>query len=310
MNDKPVPCKRFIMHVYPASHVCAHDREYRRDLLGNPTTILSMKWKSFHHPDISLPIIRRRAGEELIALLAGTSELLLSGGRNTLYKGCYPNTHAYVSGVSRLRKMGLIATQKTAGSLPALKLTPAAKKKLPPYLHPHKFWNKRWGKLWYILMFDVPEKDRSYRDTLRSFLKQRRFGCLQRSVWVTPWDVRAEYDDLNRTACVDSVAFLFEARTVLGFGNQSVVREAWGFNHVNKVQHLYIEFANENLIRMDQESCSGNELVQLLRMDNLAYAQAMSIDPLLPEELHPENYKGPRVALLHDELSRRISEKL
>ncbi len=227
-----------------------------------------------------------------------------------MYKGCYPNTHAYITGVSRLRKMGLIATQKKDGSLPALKLTPDAKKRLPPYLHPHEFWNKNWGKLWYILMFDVPEKNRSYRDTLRSFLKQRRFGCLQRSVWVTPWDVRADYDDLNRVASVDSVAFLFEARTVLGFGNQSVVRDAWGFNQINKVQYLYIAFANENLMRLNQESHSEGELIQLLRMDNLAYAQAMSIDPLLPEELHPENYEGPRTAQLHDELSRRVCEKL
>ncbi len=269
-----------------------------------------MNWKRFHHPDISLPIIRRRAGEELLTLLAGTSELVLSGGRSTLYKGCYPNTRAYDSGISRLQKMGLIATQKGDGSLPSLKLTSAAKNKLPPYLQPNKFWNKRWGKLWYILMFDVPEKDRPYRDTLRNFLKQRHFGCLQRSVWVTPWDVRAEYDDLNRTACVDSIAFLFEARTVLGFGNQSVVREAWKFNRINEIQQLYIGFANENLTRLKESSCSESELVQLLRIDNLAYAQAMSIDPLLPEELHPEDYDGPRVAQLHLEISQQASEYL
>lgn len=269
-----------------------------------------MKWKTFHHPDISLPVIRRKAGEELLSLLAGTAELMLSGGKSTLYKTCYPSMSAYTSGISRLRKMGLISTQKTDGSLPALKLTSEAKKQLPPYLQPNKLWNKRWGKLWYILMFDVPEKERSYRDTLRNFLKQRHFGCLQRSVWVTPRDVRADYDDLNRVASVDSVAFLFEARTVLGFGNQSVVREAWGFNRIHKIQQLYIEFANENLTRLKEGSCSESELIQLLRMDNLAYAQAMSIDPLLPEELHPESYEGPRVVQLHLEISRQAGEHL
>ncbi len=269
-----------------------------------------MKWKTFHHPDISLPIIRRKAGEELLTLLAGTSELVLSGGRSTLYKSCYPNTHAFDAAVCRLRKKGLISKMPTDRSLPSIQITPEAGKTLPPYLNPEKFWNKKWGKLWYILMFDVPEATRSYRDTLRTFLKQRNFGCLQKSVWVTPWDVRPEYDDLNRAACVDSVAFLFEARTVLGFGNQSVVREAWNFSRINQVQQLYIQFAEENLEKLTLESTQESDIAQLVRMDHLAYAQAMSIDPLLPETLHPEDYAGPRVAHLHNELSSRAINHL
>ena len=269
-----------------------------------------MQWLPFHHPNISLPVIRRKAGEELMTLLAGTTELVLSSGLSTIYRGCYPNTRAFDASVSRLRKKGLIATSKTDGSLPSLNLTHEAKAKLPPYYNPHKFWNRRWNKWWYVLMFDVPEIDRPYRDTLRAFLKQRQFGCLQKSVWVTPLDIRADYDDLNRAASVDSVAFLFEAKTVLGFGNQSVVREAWNFNRIDRIQELYIQFANENLTRLNKTSVPENGILQLLRMDNLAYSQAMSIDPLLPEELHPASYAGMRVAELHRELTCWAIEKI
>ena len=269
-----------------------------------------MNWKPFHHPDVSLPVIRRKISEELITLLAGTSELVLSRGLSSIYGGCYPNTHAFHTSVSRLRKKGLITSSQNDGSLPSLKLTSEAKAKLPAYYSPHKFWNRKWNKWWYILMFDVPEKERSYRDTLRAFLKQRHFGCLQRSVWVTPTDVRADYDDLNKAASVDSVAFLFEAKTVLGFGNQSVVREAWDFRNINRVQELYVQFAGENLKQLQKEAVSENEILQLLRMDNLAYAQAMSNDPLLPKELHPTGYTGPQVADLHQKLSRQAIEKI
>jgi len=55
---------------------------------------------------------------------------------------------------------------------------------------------------------------------------------------------------------------------------------------------------------------SENEILQLLRMDNLAYAQAMSNDPLLPKELHPTGYTGPQVADLHQKLSRQAIEKI
>lgn len=269
-----------------------------------------MSWEPFHHPDISLPVIRRRACDELITLLASTSELLLSRGLSTVYGSCYPSRSAYHSAVSRLRKRGLITTENSRGDLPTLKLTSSANERLPPYYHPHKFWNKKWNKLWYILMFDVPEKKRAYRDNLRTFLKKNKFGCLQKSVWVTPNDVRADYDDLNRAASIDSVAFLFEARTVLGFGAQSVVRESWNFHIINQIQHRYIQVTEENLRRLNETSHAEPEILDLLHMDNQAYAQSMSIDPLLPRELYPAEYQGIRVANLHKELSSRTIEKL
>jgi phenylacetic acid degradation operon negative regulatory protein len=269
-----------------------------------------MQWKPFHHPDISLPVIRRRACDELVALLAGAAEVVLSRGLITLYKSCYPNQRAFNASVTRLEKAGLIARSKSNGTLPKITLTDTAYKTLPAYLHPQTQWNKRWNKWWYILMFDVPENQRSYRDTLRVFLKKRRFGCLQKSVWVTPRDVRADYDDLNRAAGVDSVAFLFESRTVLGFGNQSVVKEAWDFKSINRLQEYYLLFAGENLNQLKQTPVTENGILQLIRMDNLAYAQAMSGDPLLPKELHPPDYVGMRAAETHQALLSQAIRRL
>ncbi len=269
-----------------------------------------MQWKPFHHPDISMPVIRRRACDELVTLLAGAAEIVLSRGLSTLYKSCYPNRRAFDASVTRLEKAGLIARSKSDGTLPEIALTDTARKALPAYLYPQKQWNKRWNKWWYILMFDVPESQRAYRDTLRGFLKKRRFGCLQKSVWVTPRDVRADYDDLNRAACVDSVAFLFESRTVLGFGDQSVVQEAWDFKTINLLQEQYLLFADENLNRLKQVTVTENGISQLIRMDNLAYAQAMSGDPLLPKELHPSDYIGMRAAEAHHALLSQAINRL
>lgn len=269
-----------------------------------------MKWKAFHHPDISLPVIRRKTCDELITLLAGTAEFVLSRGASDIYGHCYPNPRAFNAAVYRLQKKGLIATRKTDGTLPALTLTHKGKSGLPAYYRPHDYWNKAWNKWWYVLMFDVPESERPYRDTLRRFLKQMRFGCLQKSVWVTPWDVRPEYADLDSAAAVDSVAFLFEARTVLGHGNQSVIREAWNFDRIDQTHETYIHFARENLALLDSETSSEASIMQLLRMNNLAYAQSMSIDPLLPKELLPREYKGVKVVELHSKLIQQMLEKL
>jgi phenylacetic acid degradation operon negative regulatory protein len=268
-----------------------------------------MKWQTLHHPDISLPVLKRKAGQELITLLAGTSELLLSGGRSTAYSKCYPNNQAFLASAKRLQKLGLISISNSTSTLPEIRLTSAATNALPPYYTPNKYWDKRWNQWWYILMFDVPEKNRSYRNTLRKFLKTLRCGCLQKSVWVTPVDIRPEYDDLNRAVAVDSVAFLFEAKTVLGFGNQSVVIEAWDFDKIGQIQDLYIRTATENLAQLQAANSTEEETIQLLQIDNQAYAQAMLLDPLLPRELHPDGYKGETVFKIHSTLAQHAVKK-
>ena len=265
-----------------------------------------MDWKTFHHPNICLPVIRRKTADELLTLLAGTAELVLSHGASCIYSHCYPSTTLYNAAVHRLEKNGLLAQRSTTGALPSLTLTPTAKKRIPDYFDPERLWSKRWNKWWYILMFDVPEAQRQYRDQLRAFLKKKKFGCLQKSVWVTPIDVRPDYDDLDKGAAVDSVAFLFEAQTVLGYGDQSVVKEAWNFRLIHEIQDLYIQFTSENLRTLHACTFNNEELLQLLRVDNHAYSQAMALDPLLPRELHSADYVGEKAFALHQKLVRKI----
>lgn len=44
----------------------------------------------------------------------------------------------------------------------------------------------RWDGRWRIVMFDIPEKDRAFRDILRAHLYQLEFYKLQQSVFVSP----------------------------------------------------------------------------------------------------------------------------
>ena len=50
-----------------------------------------------------------------------------------------------------------------------------------------------------------------YRNVLRQFLKAQRMGCFQKSVWITPTDIRPQYADLKEAAAVEVFACLFEA---------------------------------------------------------------------------------------------------
>lgn len=47
---------------------------------------------------------------------------------------------------------------------------------------------KRWDKRWRVVVFDIPERRRSVRVSLRSFIRTYGFVRLQDSVWIYPYD--------------------------------------------------------------------------------------------------------------------------
>lgn len=51
---------------------------------------------------------------------------------------------------------------------------------------------KRWDKLWRIVIFDIPEKHRKFRDIFRSHLKAVGFHELQHSVFIFPFPCEKE----------------------------------------------------------------------------------------------------------------------
>lgn len=269
-----------------------------------------MNWKNFHHPDWSLPVVRRRAQEEWMDLLADLGEMVATGGRAHLWKHTYPNLRAYHNSMSRLRKAGLIIHADRTGKLPHLKLTQQGRNFLPDYYSPEKFWNAKWNGIWYMIIFDVPEKERHYRDTLRGFLKRLRMGCLQKSVWVTPRDIRPEYDDLEQAANVHAISYLLESRTVLHRETSEIVENSWNFAHLQELHERYLSVFKKNLQLLKELDHDEDALMNLLYAEAEAYVQCMRPDPLLPNELLPKEYLGKKVVKLRRQLRVAIANAL
>ncbi len=269
-----------------------------------------MNWKSFHHPDWSLPVIRRRASEEWLDILSGFGEMLATRGRSVAWNKTYPTEKAFLSAQRRLGQKGLVVQIHAKEDLPRLTLTDKGRTSQPPCLHPERFWNTKWNRIWYTLIFDVPEKERRFRDSLRRFLRRMRMGCLQRSVWITPRDIRPEYADLDQAAAVGTVAYLLESRTVLHMDQQEMVQNAWDFDRLSELQSRYMEVFTENLQLLDRPAHSEEELMELLYQESEAYLQAMRLDPLLPNALLPADYKGKSVWKLRGRLREKIAQSL
>lgn len=93
--------------------------------------------------------------------------------------------------LSRLSKEKLIEEKRLADGSFKLVLTKKGReqaKKLSLLGDSIKFKRpKKWDGKWRIVVFDVPEKDKAFRNILRNHLKELKFYKLQQSVFISPY---------------------------------------------------------------------------------------------------------------------------
>ena len=77
-----------------------------------------------------------------------------------------------------------------------------------------------WDKKWWVVLFDIPEHDRESRDAFRDHLDDMGFLCLQKSVWVYPFNCKNEIDFI-----VESLAIKKHVRLIIA-------------DHIDNVEHI------------------------------------------------------------------------
>ena len=263
----------------------------------------------FHDPDVSFTVMRRRLGDQLLDCLFWYGRLVESHGWHVLWEDAFPTQAAYHSAVYRLSKAGLLVSTRT-GRFAQLALTDVGKSRLNVLHQPEKMWRRKWPGYWYMLVYDVPESSRSYRNVLRGFLKEQHLGCLQKSIYITPNDVRPEFSDLCEAIEVDKYAYLFEARTVLGLDPMEVVRDAWDWPRINAGHAWYYRTYEKQLMRVTHDRLDVPALRTLAREEMSAYVTVMRADPLLPSSLLGKDHLGGAVLGLHSSLTKAIAASL
>lgn len=270
--------------------------------------VAGMSGEGFHHPDICWPILRRQIGEQVLDLFVWYLELVASGGRSLHWNRTFPDRKAYHNAVYRLKKAGLIAYRRRGDNEGVLELTEAGVGKIRREFRPFKWWKRKWRGTWFLLVYDVPEKNRAYRDALRGFLQRLRMGCLQRSVYITPFDVRPEYEDLKEAAGTHDYSALFEAQAMSVRDPQEIVLQAWDFESICNAHDWFLKTCENKLSGISEMPKS--ELEIMAREEMSAYITIMAEDPLLPRELWPAHYRGEQVFAMHKTMVHAIAAHL
>ena len=98
-------------------------------------------------------------------------------------------------GISYLYRLKFIDREESKNGLITLSLTKKGKLKVLNYqLENIKNKKEKWDGKWRMVAFDIPEKFKVGRDTLRRKLKKIGFCELQKSVLITPYDCKEEIE--------------------------------------------------------------------------------------------------------------------
>ncbi len=101
----------------------------------------------------------------------------------------------FSTSIYRLKKQKLIRIY-IEGKEKYLELTPKGLKRVGKYTIAEMEINrpKVWDQKWRIVIFDIPDRKRAFRDVLRSRLERLGFVLLQESVFIFPFECKSEID--------------------------------------------------------------------------------------------------------------------
>ena len=143
---------------------------------------------------------RRTQWSRLILLgLLDVGEAFIEVMLSTSYKGSPTllpkRTIGSYYALHRLEKNGYV--RRVTGTKRRYRLTLAGRRRaLKLWLYCKPAGQQVWDGKWRVLIFDVPERRRAARDFLRRELRLFEFKQLHRSVWVSPFDIPANFQEL------------------------------------------------------------------------------------------------------------------
>jgi phenylacetic acid degradation operon negative regulatory protein len=170
---------------------------------------------------------------------------------------------------------------------------------------PEERWARPWDGQWRLVLFDVPTGQDVQRERLRRYLRDKGFGYVQNSVWITPDPLTEERQILGGgTINVESL-LLLEARPCAGESDAEIVAGAWDFPQINRryARHLKILAARpDGVLRTES---AGKALLRWAATERAAWLEAVTSDPLLPGRILPSDYLGQqawrrRVEVFHE----------
>lgn len=158
-----------------------------------------------------------------------------------------------------------------------LEITPRGQKRLEEVL-PKYEKKPKWNGKWYIVAYDIPESKKYLREILRHKLRELKFGQLHKSLFICPYNLLGDVEKIVKQYNLSSYVLLAVSDRLGREPSSELAERIWHLDEVNQNYKKYIEEVNSKKL-------SKQEAL-------FKYLVALHLNPQLPKELLPEDWKG------------------
>ena len=141
-----------------------------------------------------------------------------------------------------------------------------------------RFTTFNWDGLYRIITYEIPEKKRKLRDSLRREISGWGLGPWHRSFWLTPHPVTSALQKLVKNSDYQDFVQAFEGKPVVG-DLKILMEKVWNISSIEKkYRHTF---------KLWHEFLSDLDLSKEQKMKKIVnqYIEILKIDPGLPREL-------------------------
>jgi len=164
-------------------------------------------------------------------------------------------------------------------------------------------WARPWDNKWRLILFDIPEIEKTKRRRLNRALTQAGCGCLQGSVWIAPLAPPGMQKFINEDDADCKHLLLLQAESKGPKVDAKMVAGAWKFSEINAAyQELQVVLEQFSEV----ESCEA--LTKWTAHENAATRRALRLDPFLPSVLLPTGYRGKTVWRLRSKILAKAAK--
>jgi phenylacetic acid degradation operon negative regulatory protein len=175
---------------------------------------------------------------------------------------------------------------------------------------PEERWARPWDGHWRLVLFDVPTGENARREKLRRYLRNRGFGYLQNSVWITPDSLVDEKAILAGGKVNVESLILLEARPCAGESDSEIVAGGWDFARINRGYADHLKILETRPTGVLRKETASKALLRWAAAERDAWLEAVTIDPLLPSRILPSDYLGQRAWRRRAEVLRDAGRQL
>lgn len=208
--------------------------------------------------------------------------IILYGGVHARWK-----RHNYERAVSRMVKTGDIEKSISQGK-PVFRLSSGGREKWIREFPLFDLSKKIWDKWWRMVGFDIPNRLKGRRASLRRKLKEFGMGQLQESLYITPYDFERDIQEFIEMHELNDYVEVFEARHTFGSDPKTLAWRVWQLDKLEERYRKLLESV-ENKKKINSEEKLEHQT---------QFEELLLEDPLLPKELLPRDWIGLKVQKL------------